>query len=52
MKATDVKTPADWIEYQSQEIERHCEREKELLEQIKYLLGIIVEHERKLNETT
>jgi hypothetical protein len=52
MKATDVKTPADWIEYQSQEIERHCEREKELLGQIKKLLGIIVEQERKLNETT
>lgn len=51
MKASEVKTPADWIEYQHEMLQESHNRELELLGQIKKLLGIIVEQERKLNET-
>lgn len=51
MKATDVKSPADWIEYQHQEIGRHVDREKELLGQIKKLLEKIVKLEQRLENS-
>jgi hypothetical protein len=46
MKATDVKTIEDWVEYQSQLIAEGSARELRLLEQIKILLGRIVELEK------
>ena len=46
MKATDVKTKEDWIEYQHQLINEASARELRLLEQIKILLGRIVELEK------
>jgi hypothetical protein len=46
MKATDVKTKEDWIEYQSQLIQEAGARELRLLQQIKILLGRIVEAEK------
>lgn len=47
MKATDVKTKEDWIEYQSQLIEEGSARELKLLNQIKILLSKIVALENK-----
>lgn len=51
MKASEVKTPADWIEYQHEMLRECHNRELELLGQIKMLLEKLTEMERKLTET-
>lgn len=51
MKLTDVKTQADYIEWQAQEIERLHQRELDLTHQIQKLFSMLVTKEKAENET-